>query len=76
MPPIKEETKQETKTIKMFSNAEILAHNSIGKVIDNDNDNFKLSVPEHQLCQQVVFETLRQLDENDLLKCTLKDLFE
>ena len=63
-------------TIKMFSNAEVLAWNSIAKVIDNYNDNVQLSVPQHKLCQQVIFEAVRQLDEHGLLKCTLKDLFE
>ena len=66
----------ETKKIKMFSNAEVLALNSIGKVIDNYNDNVKLSVSQHKLCQNAIFEAVRQLDEHGLLKCTLKDLFE
>tara|TARA_R100001244_G_scaffold127086_1_gene97584 strand:+ start:1788 stop:1994 length:207 start_codon:yes stop_codon:yes gene_type:complete len=66
----------ETKTIKLFSNAEVLALNSIGKVIDNYSNNVKLSVSEHKLCQQVIFEALRQLDEHELLKCTLDELFD
>ena len=70
------ETKTETKTIKMFSNAEILALVSIDHTIDNYNNEIKLSPSEFKLCQQVIFETLRQLDEHELLKCTLKELFE
>ncbi len=71
-----QETKQETKTIKLFSNAEVLALNSIDQTIDNYNNEIKLSPSEFKLCQQVIFETLRQLDKYELLKCTLDEIFE
>ena len=66
----------ETKTIKLFSNAEVLALNSIDQTIDNYNNEIKLSPSEFKLCQQVIFETLRQLDKHELLKCTLDEIFE
>ena len=66
---------KEVKTIKIFSNAEVLAMNSIGQYLDK-LDNVRLSPSEQKLSMNVIFEALRQLDKNNLLKCKLEELFD
>ncbi len=68
-------TQKEVKTIKMFSNAEVLAMNSIGQYLDK-LDNVNLTSSEQKLSMNVIFEALRQLDKNNLLKCKLEELFD
>tara|TARA_R110002020_G_scaffold54419_1_gene151736 strand:+ start:5516 stop:5731 length:216 start_codon:yes stop_codon:yes gene_type:complete len=70
-----QDTTTKTKSIKMFSNAEILAMNSIGQYLDKC-DNVCLSPAEHKLSMNVIFEALRQLAKNDLLKCKLTEIFD
>ena len=62
------ETKTESIEIKAFSNAEKISFNVLDKLNISDMNDFKLA-------QLVVFETLRQLDENELLKHDLKQYF-
>jgi hypothetical protein len=66
---------KEVKTIKIFSNAEVLAMNSIGQYLDKLN-NVNLTPSEQKLSMNVIFEALRQLDKNNLLKCKLEELFD
>lgn len=58
----------ETLKIKAFTNAEKIALNVCDKLNITDMNDFRLT-------NQVVFETLRQLDENDLLKHNLNEYF-
>jgi len=62
------ETKTESIEIKAFSNAEKISFNVLDKLNISDMSDFKLT-------QLVVFETLRQLDKNELLKHDLKQYF-
>ena len=62
------ETKTESIKIKAFSNAEKISFNVLDKLNISDMSDFKLT-------QLVVFETLRQLDKNELLKHDLKQYF-
>ena len=62
------ETKTESIEIKAFSNAEKISFNVLDKLNISDMNDFKLA-------QLVVFETLRQLDKNELLKHDLKQYF-
>jgi hypothetical protein len=62
------ETKTESIEIKAFSNAEKISFNVLDKLNISDMNDFKLT-------QLVVFETLRQLDKNELLKHDLKQYF-
>jgi hypothetical protein len=66
---------KEVKTIKIFSNAEVLAMNSIGQYLDKLN-NVNLTPSEQKLSMNVIFEALRQLDKHNLLKCKLEELFD
>lgn len=70
-------TKETTKTmsIKMFSNAEILALNSISSTLEKMG-NISIDPNTQKLIMRCVFNTLEQLDENELLKCKLSDLME
>ena len=68
-------TQKKVKTIKIFSNAEVLAMNSIGTYLDK-LDNVRLSPSEQKLSMNVIFEALHQLDKNNLLKCKLEELFD
>ena len=70
-----QDTTTKTKSIKMFSNAEVLAMNSIGQYLDKC-DNVILTPEEQKLSMNVIFEALRQLEKNDLLKCTLDEIFD
>ena len=70
-----QDTTTKTKSVKMFSNAEVLAMNSIGQYLDKC-DNVILTPEEYKLSMKVIFEALRQLEKNDLLKCTLDELFD
>jgi len=54
--------------IKAFSNAEKISFNVLDKLNISDMNDFKLT-------QLVVFETLRQLEKNELLKHDLKEYF-
>jgi hypothetical protein len=62
------ETKTESIEIKAFSNAEKISFNVLDKLNISGMSDFKLT-------QLVVFETLRQLDKNELLKHDLKQYF-
>jgi len=70
-------TQETTKTmsIKMFSNAEILALNSIGSTLEKMG-NISIDPGTQKLIMRCIFDTLEQLDQNDLLKCSLSDLME
>jgi hypothetical protein len=57
-----------TMTIKAFTNAEKISFNVLDKLKISDMKEFKMT-------QLVVFETLKQLDKNDLLKHDLKEYF-
>lgn len=61
-------TEEKTMTIKAFSNAEKISFNVLDKLNISDMKDFKLT-------QLIVFETLRQLDKNELLKHDLKEYF-
>jgi hypothetical protein len=58
----------ETLKIKAFTNAEKIALNVCDKLNITDMNDFRLT-------NQVVFETLRQLDKNELLKHDLNEYF-
>ncbi len=70
-----QDTTTKTKSVKMFSNAEVLAMNSIGQYLDKC-DNVILTPDEHKLSMNVIFEALRELDKHNLLKCKLEELFD
>lgn len=64
-----------TMSIKMFSNAEILALNSIGATLEKMGD-ISIDPGTQKLIMRCIFDTLEQLDQNDLLKCNLSDLMD
>ena len=70
-------TQETTKTmsIKMFSNAEILALNSISATLEKMGG-ISIDPGTQKLIMRCVFNTLEQLDQNELLKCSLSDLME
>lgn len=59
---------EKTMEIKAFSNAEKIALNVCDKLNITDMNDFRLT-------HQVVFEALRQLDKNELLKHDLNEYF-
>lgn len=70
-------TQETTKTmsIKMFSNAEILALNSIGTTLEKMGG-ISIDPGTQKLIMRCIFDTLEQLDQNELLKCSLSDLMD